>query len=611
VILGLYVLAIVMVGSDVPRGTRVAGVDVGNMSAAAATAKLTSAVPGAMPQKLTLTAADRTFDLVPADSGLSVDVAATVAKAKENSKSPGVALRALFGQTRSVDPVVTTDVGRLTAALEEIGGMVKQEKVEGGLAFLDGVVTSVDPVPGRTLDVAGTVPAVEEAWRERKDEATAVIAADNPSVTPEAVAKAMTDWGTKAMAAPVTVRVGETAVEVTPGQLGKYLTSEPDNGGLRPVVDGEGLAAMLMETAPDLGVTARDAKFTFKDGKPQIVPSRAGTTIDPAKLGDAVAAVVTAEGPREVTAEVTTSEPKFTTADAEALGIKEKLSSFKTSYPYAAYRVTNIGRAAKLINGSLVKPGETWSLNKRVGQRTAANGFVKGFIIKGEKFQEDLGGGVSQSATTTFNAVFFAGLKDIEHHPHSLYIARYPAGREATVAWPYKDLRFQNDSGHGVLIQARADVGWIEVTFWGTKVWDKIESYSSPRRNIRPWKTIVSTEDKCIPQLPAEGFDITVTRAFIQNGEEVRREAFNTSYQATDKIVCAKENPDATATPVPTSTETPSATPVGTSAPTPEPEEESGEQLLGPPGQNEVEGAIPRTPGPMQVAGRRRRTPRL
>ncbi len=576
VVLGIYVLAIVLVGSDVPSGTRVAGVDIGGMTAAAAQAELTSKVPASLPGKLTLTAAERNFDLVPAQSGLAVDAAATVKKAKQNTKSPGVALRALFGTERSVDPVLSTDLGRLNAVLEEIGAMVRQEKVEGNLAFLDGVVSVVDPVAGRSLDVGATAPAVEDAWRNGRTQIQAVIAAEEPGANADAVRRAMTDFGTKAMAAPVTVRVGETTIEVTPGQLGQYLSMTPQDGELRPVLDGEGLAAALMEASPDLGVTARDAKFTFKDGKPKLVPSRSGTTIDPAKLGDAVLSVLTLDGAREVTAEVTTKDPKFTTADAEALGIKEKLSTFKTVYPYAAYRVTNIGRAATLINGALVKPGDTFSLNKRVGQRTAANGFVRGFIIKGEKFVEDLGGGVSQSATTTYNAAFFAGLKDVEHHPHSLYIGRYPAGREATVAWPYKDLKFQNDSGHGVLIQAKHQVGSIEVTIWGTKVWDKIESISSPRRNVRSSKTVVSTEEKCLAQLPSDGFDITVTRAFIKDGAEVRRESFNTHYAPTDKIVCKKADPSASPSPVPTSTEKPSATPIETPSAKPTEEAEGG-----------------------------------
>ena len=138
-VLGLYVLAIVMVGSDVPRGTRVAGVDIGTMSTAEARTKLTAALPSALPGKLALVAAERTFELVPAQSGMAVDAAATAEAAKKNNKSFSVAVRALFGAHRSVEPVLSTDVGRLNAVLDEVGGMIRVEKIEGTLAFLDGV----------------------------------------------------------------------------------------------------------------------------------------------------------------------------------------------------------------------------------------------------------------------------------------------------------------------------------------------------------------------------------------------------------------------------------------------------------------------------------------
>ena len=146
---------------------------------------------------------------------------------------------------------------------------------------------------------------------------------------------------------------------------------------------------------------------------------------------------------------LTHTTAKVTTEQATALGIKEKMGDFTTQFPHAPYRNVNIGTAAAKINGTLLKPGETFSLNKIVGERTKENGFTEGNIISGGKFVLDLGGGVSQSATTTFNAAFFAGLKILEHKAHSVYISRYPVGREATVAWPSVDLKFLNDSGHG------------------------------------------------------------------------------------------------------------------------------------------------------------------
>ena len=169
-------------------------------------------------------------------------------------------------------------------------------------------------------------------------------------------------------------------------------------------------------------------------------------------------------------------QPSFTTKDARALKIDEEVSTFTTYFPYADYRNTNIGRAMELINGTVLKPGETFSLNDTVGERTAENGFVKGFIIEDGIFKEDYGGGVSQSATTTFNAAFFAGLEDVEHKPHSFYIDRYPVGREATVAWPTVDLKFTNNTPYGVLIQAgitpssSSAQGSATVTMWSTEV---------------------------------------------------------------------------------------------------------------------------------------------
>ena len=125
-----------------------------------------------------------------------------------------------------------------------------------------------------------------------------------------------------------------------------------------------------------------------------------------------------------------------------------------------------------------MKPGETFSLNGTVGERTAENGFTKGFIISNGIFTEDFGGGVSQMATTTFNAAFFGGMTDVQHKPHSFYIDRYPVGREATVAWPTVDLRWRNDTPYGVLVHAHvtpstpSSQGVVTVRLFSTKYWD-------------------------------------------------------------------------------------------------------------------------------------------
>src|SRR5690606_10537763 len=127
---------------------------------------------------------------------------------------------------------------------------------------------------------------------------------------------------------------------------------------------------------------------------------------------------------------------------------------------------------------------------KTIKERTAANGYVQGGVIDGGKFTQSYGGGVSQVATTTYNAAFFAGLDIVEHKPHSIYLTRYPEGREATLDWTSIDLKVKNTTDHGVLITAKRTPsagrsrGELRVSMYGTKVWD-VESKTSPRRNYR------------------------------------------------------------------------------------------------------------------------------
>ncbi len=266
--------------------------------------------------------------------------------------------------------------------------------------------------------------------------------------------------------------------------------------------------------------------------------------------------VVRQPGKRELKVKATVADAAFTTKDARDLRIRRKVSTFTTYYPYAEYRNVNIGRAAELVNGTVLKPGETFSLNRTVGERTRENGFTEGFIISNGIFAEDLGGGVSQMATTTFNAMFFAGLKDIEHKPHSFYIDRYPVGREATVAWGSVDLRFKNDTPYGVLIQAQvtpataSTQGVVTVSMWSTKVWD-ITTDTSARYAYTSPKTRTLTTADCYPNTGYSGFQVDVTRFFRKVGQSAldHKEVMHTVYTPSDTVICKSPPPAPSATP--------------------------------------------------------------
>jgi hypothetical protein len=129
--------------------------------------------------------------------------------------------------------------------------------------------------------------------------------------------------------------------------------------------------------------------------------------------------------------------------------------------------VHNIHLAADLINNIVVEPGKTFSLNDTLGPRTPDKGYVKAPIIVEDGFGEDFGGGISQLTTTLYNAVFFGGYVDVDHSPHHYYISRYPMGREATINFPSVDLKFRNDTKHGVLIHTGYSATAITVNFYG------------------------------------------------------------------------------------------------------------------------------------------------
>ncbi len=542
--LGLYAAAYAAAGSDIKKGTTVLGIDIGGLSRGEAESKLAAELPAVISKKVTVRAGEKSFELDTVKSGITVDAAATVAKAGERSLNPGVLFPVLFGAKDRIDPVLAVDDKALTAAVTGIAKKVNQKVREGRVKFTAGEAVAVQPREGRSLLVPETAEALRKAYETGAAEVTAALKTTPPVVGQAEVDRVMNSFAGPAMAGPITVKLDGQNVTLSTAKLDDYLKITPSGPTLNWTVDTDRMVEDLAEENPKLVTPPKDARFTFERNKPKLVPGEDGEKIEAVSFGEQMRAALVAPVPRTVEAQVVPAEPELTTEEAQNLGITEKISSFRTNYPIAPYRVNNIGRAAELINESLVLPGEIWSLNKTVGERTEANGFVKGFIIDKGQFKEDLGGGVSQSATTVFNAVFFAGLKDIEHHTHSLYISRYPAGREATVAWGAKDLRFQNDTPTGILVRATTQPGWIRVTIWGTKYYDKIESVSSERYNYKQPKTITSAAADCTPQSPVAGFDIDVTRVFYKDGKVVKREKFFTRYIPTDRIICTNPRKD-------------------------------------------------------------------
>ncbi len=146
-----------------------------------------------------------------------------------------------------------------------------------------------------------------------------------------------------------------------------------------------------------------------------------------------------------------------------------QVKSFTTYHPCCAARVTNIQRIADLVRGTLVKPGEQFSINDTVGKRTTEKGFVEAGAIANGEHVDEVGGGVSQFATTMFNAAFFAGLPIDEYQAHSEHFDRYPFGREATMGFPNPDMAWTNNTPYGILVWTSHTDTSVTVTLYSTQ----------------------------------------------------------------------------------------------------------------------------------------------
>jgi vancomycin resistance protein YoaR len=543
---GGYAAAAYAAGDQVPRGTSVAGVDIGGLSPATAEEELEEGLADRVDDPITLTVDGRTRTVSPEDAGLSVDYAASVAEAGGDRSWHPRRVWDYYTGGDDLPPVVTVDEAALAATADDIGEWAGRPARDGDVRFTaDGRVRTVAPRAGQRVTAEEVQAALAAAYL--RDDATAEVALTTvqPDVDGADVDRAVQEFANPAMSSPVTLVFDRARVRLLPREYAHVLGTRAEDGELVPELDEKALIALVGDQVGDNGRPV-DASFRIVDGVPKVVPARPGVRYRTDDVSDTFLDLVQRpSGEREQRVKATVARADFTTREARALKIRERVSTFTTYFPYAEYRNVNISRAAELVDGTVLEPDEVVSLNRIVGERTRANGFTEGFVISDGIFKEDLGGGVSQMATTTFNAMFFAGLEDIEHKPHSFYIDRYPVGREATVAWPTVDLRFRNDTPYGVLVKARVTPstpsrqGVVTVSMYSTKYWD-ITSSTSGRYNYTEEQTRVLRTPDCYPNDGYAGFDVDVTRVFRRHGQDEvdHRETFHTTYTPSDTVIC-------------------------------------------------------------------------
>jgi vancomycin resistance protein YoaR len=528
---------------DVPRGTSVLGADLGGMSrqeAAAALRARLSARAAELAAPVPVTVDGKSVAITPADVGLAVDVEATVAAAARRSPGP---IDLLFAE-QEVPPSVTVDAARLDAALRKAAGKIGSPMTMPAIAYEGTTPRATHPKPGKGLDPQRSARAVTAGWLGGEPVRVPLVDL-HPATTAADVDRLLADLAVPAVAAPVTVNTERGALTIPPAAIaGSLILTADRTGRIVPRIDPKKLRAALAGPLARIEVKPREATVAIGGGRPKVVASSGGIEVDLAALGTALLEVLPNSEGRTVTAALKTVEPKTSTADLAALGITERVSTFTTKFTggLSSPRSQNIVQIAKEVDGAVVKPGETFSLNGHTGERGYKQGYKDAPVILGGKLVPGVGGGASQFTTTLFNATYYAGLEDVEHKPHSYYFSRYPPVIESTIFYPDLDFKFRNDTPYGVLLDTSWNRNSITVSVWSTKYYDSVTTKLSARRNVTSPRTIhLPPGPSCIETGGLPGFTQDAWRVFRKDGKELRREKFTWRYDPEPRYICAEK----------------------------------------------------------------------
>ncbi|MDO1485668.1 hypothetical protein HNC20_17160 [Rhodococcus rhodochrous] len=539
-----YVADLALSSGKVPRGVTVAGVEIGGMSLDAAEAELTEQLTPRLDMPVDVTAGDTQGQIVPSEAGIGIDWPATLDQVGSQPLNPFTRLASFFGNDE-VGVVSTRDEVALSAAIEKAAAAAAHEPREGNIVFEDGTPVPVTPQPGQQLDVAVAGDVFAERWPY--GDVSLPVESVDVTVTREGLDRALAEVAVPAVAQDLVVRGLDGAVGVLPRDaVGAVLSFVPNgSGGLEPQYNPEAAIGILAPQLAPSETEPKDARIVLDGGRPTIVPSETGEMVDWPVTLERLPDLLKEEGDRSTDAVYRKAEPELTTEGAEKLGIKEVVSEFTTSgFEYASG--VNIRLAAQEINGAIVKPGDTFSFNDYTGPRGAAQGYIESGIIESGRPGKAVGGGISQLATTLYNATYFAGMEDVEHTEHSYYISRYPAAREATIYDGAIDLKFRNPFDTGVLIQTIGTSSDITVRIWGTKTVD-VQSVTGNRTNFTSPNTItLPAGSACIPSSGAQGFTVTDTRIVTdaRTGAQISNATRTVRYDPVPIVKCISPEPE-------------------------------------------------------------------
>ncbi len=340
------------------------------------------------------------------------------------------------------------------------------------------------------------------------------------------------------------IQSGTPGVQFDTAAVEQALTSQIELMDFEPYEVSTDVTAA---PAIDIGQIAEDitgnpinATVSKEDGK-TIIPGKPGVQFDTEKAKEIIG-----DGSKEsYTIPVTITQPTITEAVLKERLFRDTLARTATNLNEGnAPRTNNVRLAAKAINGTILNPGDVFSYNTVVGERTQARGYQEAHAYSGGKIIDEFGGGVCQPSSTLYMAVLRADLEVVERHNHSFTVSYTPLGEDATVDYGNLDFRFANNTAYPIKILAEQTDGQMIMTLVGTKTSGKtvttrteiLETYE-PKTVEKQDSSLASGETK-VETSGITGYSTRTYKVITENGKTTEVLANKSTYTKRDEVVC-------------------------------------------------------------------------
>jgi vancomycin resistance protein YoaR len=467
-----------------PPGATIAGVEVGGLSTREAISTLERRYAALRTTPAVFTAGPRRWRIRPNEMILEIDWAAAVETARRQGDgfAPVRGLRRLGARFSGADvtPRARVETAVLAHELDVLSRRIDRPERSASIRLRGLQPELVRGATGRQLDRDATARLIVASLVSLDRAPTALpVRISQPKVTAAELAPALAEVRT-AVSAPVRLTLGPTRWRLPRWRIATMLRL-PKNGRTTLAIGGAGANAFFARFRTAVDREAVDAAFVVLSGDRVVVrPSQPGRELDVAAAARAILAAAVSPGDRVAKLVVQRATPERTTREARAMGITGRVAGYTTYYGGEPNRIHNVQLVARMVDGAVIAPGETFSFNGTTGERSSERGFREAPVIINGELQNGIGGGVCQVSTTVFNAAYEAGLPIESRTNHALYIAHYPQGRDATVNYPDIDLKFKNDTGRWLLLRTFVGSSALTVKLYGTPQHRRVESETAP-----------------------------------------------------------------------------------------------------------------------------------